>query len=154
MFVFWFTIPPTPKFRYLFSTFPIEKTVKKWHVIEKGVEGVPLSPNSAKKMQISRRNWTSATPTPSTTSQTHTPPSKSIIKDTFVVDVYQGFDTNFGLSIFLNFLRVLLKSLFFSSFFWKNHQVSEGRRRLFNQEIFDPFSAGEIALKFSKFEIS
>ena len=36
----------------------------------------------------------------------------------------------------------------------KNHQVSEGRRRLFHQEIFDPFSAGEITLKFSKFENS
>ena len=47
---------------------------------------------------------------------------------------------------------LLLKSLFFYHFFWKNHHVSEGRRRLFHQEIFDPFFAGEIALKFSKFE--
>ena len=38
------------------------------------------------------------------------------------------------------------------AFFWKNHQVSEGRRRLFRQENFELFSAGEIALKFSKFE--
>ena len=43
---------------------------------------------------------------------------------------------------------------FFHHFFWKNHQVSEGRRRLFHQEIFDPFSEGEIALKFPKFENS
>ena len=43
---------------------------------------------------------------------------------------------------------------FFHHFFWKNHQVSEGRRRLFHQEIFDPFSVGEIALKFPKFENS
>ena len=47
---------------------------------------------------------------------------------------------------------LLLKSLFFVSIFLKNHQVSGGRRRLFHQEIFDPFSAGEIVLKFSKFE--
>ena len=44
--------------------------------------------------------------------------------------------------------------VFFVIFFWKNHQVSEGRRRLFHQEIFDPFSEGEIALKFPKFENS
>ena len=49
---------------------------------------------------------------------------------------------------------LLLKSLFFIIFFWKNHQVSEGWRRLFHQEIFDPFSAGEIALNFFLFENS
>ena len=43
---------------------------------------------------------------------------------------------------------------FFHHCFWKNHQVSVGRRRLFHQEIFDPFSEGEIALKFPKFENS
>ena len=43
-------------------------------------------------------------------------------------------------------------SLFFYHFFWKNHQVSEDRRRLFYQEISEPFSAKKIALKFVKFE--
>ena len=44
--------------------------------------------------------------------------------------------------------------IFCYHFFWKNHQVSEGRRLLLHQEIFDPFSAGEITLIFSKFENS
>ena len=50
------------------------------------------------------------------------------------------------------FLR--LKLLYFVIIFLKNHQVSVERRRLFHQEIFEPFSEGEIALKFFKFQNS
>ena len=38
---------------------------------------------------------------------------------------------------------LLLKSLFFNTIFWKNHQVFEGQRRLFHQEIFELFPRGK-----------
>ena len=42
----------------------------------------------------------------------------------------------------------------FHFFFWKNHQVSEGRRRLFHQEIFELFPRGKSHLIFFKFKNS
>ena len=42
---------------------------------------------------------------------------------------------------------------FLIPFFWKNHQVSEGQRRLFHQEIFELFPRGKLLLNFQNLEI-
>ena len=48
---------------------------------------------------------------------------------------------------------LLLKSLFFYHFFWKKYKVSEGRRQLFHQEIFQPFPRGKSLLNFFNLKI-
>ena len=52
------------------------------------------APNSAKKCKFLVELGRPRLLTPNTPLDTHTPPSKSIIKDSFVVDVYQGWQKN------------------------------------------------------------